>query len=115
MSLSLSRSWQWKPDEEEPTFHTLFPDLDPNGGLSSVKDQHEQLIQAMVKNDAFRVKALLHEEPGLVRAKDPGGRTPILFCLYFGHGDLASLIRELKPEPDITLDRPAFGCPVGRM
>ncbi len=66
-----------------------------------MKEQHEQLIQAMVKNDAFRVKALLHEEPGLVRAKDTEGRTPILFCLYFGHVDLASLVRELTPEPDL--------------
>ena len=66
-----------------------------------MKEQHEQLIQAMVKNDAFRVKALLHEEPGLVRAKDTQGRTPILFCLYFGHVDLASLVRELTPEPDL--------------
>ena len=57
-----------------------------------VKDAHEQLIQAIAKNDAFRVQALLSEAPGLSTARDAEGRTPLLLCLYFGHEDLANLV-----------------------
>jgi ankyrin repeat protein len=59
-----------------------------------VKARHEQLIQAIVANDSFRVQALLAEDPGLIRARDPEGRTPVLLALYFGHEDLARLVAE---------------------
>lgn len=64
-------------------------------------DKHEQLMQAITGNDAFRVTALLSEEPGLVQARDSAGRTPILLCLYFGKEDLAQLVRERHPKPDL--------------
>jgi ankyrin repeat protein len=58
-------------------------------------------MQAIVGNDAFRVGALLSEDPDLVTARDPQGRTPILLALYFGHEPLAQLIRERASEPDL--------------
>lgn len=62
---------------------------------------HEQLIQAIAKNDAFRVQALLHEDPDLLEAKDREGRTPLMLCLYYGHEDLAHLVRERHQNPDL--------------
>lgn len=64
-------------------------------------DKHQQLIQAITKDDAHRVKLLLHEEPNLVRARDTEGRTPILLCLYLGYEALADVIREKTPTPDL--------------
>jgi ankyrin repeat protein len=58
------------------------------------------LIQAIAANDAFRVGALISENPELVSARDDQGRTPILLALYFGHQDLSRLIRERTPDPD---------------
>jgi ankyrin repeat protein len=66
-----------------------------------VTERHEQLLQAIAGNDAFRVGALLSEDPGLVRARDSQGRTPILFALYLGHEPLAHLIRERAPKPTL--------------
>lgn len=66
-----------------------------------MKELNQQLTQAIVGNDAFRVQALLSEEPGLFKARDPNGRTPLLLCLYFGHEDLAHLVRERAPDIDI--------------
>ena len=63
--------------------------------------RHEELIQAIAGNDAFRVRAILQEDPDLVVARDPEGRTPILLCLYFGHEDLARLVMEEAPAPDL--------------
>lgn len=63
-------------------------------------EHHEQLVQAIVKNDAFRVQALIHEDPSLLNTRDREGRTPLMLCLYFGHEDLAHLVRERHPEPD---------------
>ena len=64
-------------------------------------ERHNQLIQAITKNDAFSVKGLIHEEPTLVKARDTQGRTPILLCLYFGHEALAQTVRDKTPEPDL--------------
>lgn len=64
-------------------------------------DRLEQLVQAIVANDAFRVGALLSEDPDLVAAPDPQGRTPILLALYFGHEALAQLILERTPTPSV--------------
>ena len=64
-------------------------------------DRFEQLVQAIVGNDAFRVGALLSEEPNLVTNRDETGRTPILLALYFRQEDLAKLIRERTPAPDL--------------
>lgn len=61
-------------------------------------DRFEQLVQAIAGNDAFRVGALLSEDPDLAAARDPEGRTPVLLALYFGHEPLAHLIRERVPE-----------------
>ena len=66
-----------------------------------MSDRFEQLMQTIVANDAFRVGALLSEDPDLVKKRDPEGRTPILLALYFRHEDLARLIRERTPSPDI--------------
>jgi len=66
-----------------------------------VTDRFEQLVQAIVGNDAFRVGALLSEEPNLVTERDETGRTPILLALYFRQEDLARLIRERNPAPDL--------------
>ena len=66
-----------------------------------MKEKQEQLIQAIVGNDAFRVRALLSEDAGLIRCRDPEGRTPILLALYFGHEDLARLIFERASEVDL--------------
>ena len=64
-------------------------------------DRFEQLVQAIAGNDAFRVGALLSEEPNLVTNRDETGRTPILLALYFRQEDLAKLIRERTPAPDL--------------
>jgi len=66
-----------------------------------VTDRFEQLVQAIAGNDAFRVGALLSEEPNLVTNRDETGRTPILLALYFRQEDLAKLIRERTPAPDL--------------
>jgi len=66
-----------------------------------VTDRFEQLVQAIAGNDAFRVGALLSEEPGMVSARDTEGRTPILLALYFRQEELAKLIRERTPNPDL--------------
>jgi uncharacterized protein len=66
-----------------------------------VTERHEQLLQAIAGNDAFRVGALLSEDPDLVRARDAQGRTPILFSLYLGHEPLAWLIRERTDSPTL--------------
>lgn len=58
-------------------------------------------MQAIVGDDAFRVGALLSEEPKLVTNRDETGRTPILLALYFRKEDLAKLIRERTPSPDL--------------
>ena len=58
----------------------------------------EQLVQSIAGNDAFRVGALLTEDPNLLTTRDPQGRTPILLALYFGHEPLAQLIRERARE-----------------
>lgn len=61
----------------------------------------EQLVQAIAGNDAFRVGALLSEDPDLVTRRDEEGRTPILLALYFRQEPLAQLIRERTPTPDL--------------
>ncbi len=66
-----------------------------------MKRRHEELIQTIAGNDAFRVKAILSEEPDLLKAPDTQGRTAILLALYFGHEDLAWTIRELHPAPTL--------------
>lgn len=66
-----------------------------------MNDRFNQLVQAIVRNDAFRVGALLSEDPDMVATRDPEGRTPILLALYFRHEDLARLIRERTPTPDL--------------
>lgn len=63
-------------------------------------EHHEELIQAIAKNDAFRAQALIHEDPSLMKAGDREGRTPLMLCLYFGHEDLAQLLRDRHPDPD---------------
>jgi ankyrin repeat protein len=52
-------------------------------------------------NDAFRVGALLSEDPDMVTTRDQEGRTPILLALYFRNEALATLIRERVPTPDV--------------
>ena len=64
-------------------------------------DRFEQLVQAIAGNDAFRVGALLSEDPDMVTTRDSEGRTPILLALYFRQEDLARLIRERTPTPDL--------------
>lgn len=66
-----------------------------------MKDRFSELVQAIVGNDAFRVGALLSEDPDMVTRRDQEGRTPILLALYFRHEDLAKLIRERSPTPDL--------------
>lgn len=66
-----------------------------------MKQRFEQLVQAIVGNDAFRVGALLSEDPDLVTQRDAEGRTPILLALYFRQEPLARLIRERTPTPDL--------------
>ncbi|MCJ7627779.1 MAG: ankyrin repeat domain-containing protein [Longimicrobiales bacterium] len=64
-------------------------------------DRFEQLVQAIAGNDAFRVGALLSEDPTMVSSRDTEGRTPILLALYFRQEELAKLIRERTPAPDL--------------
>jgi len=66
-----------------------------------VKKNHEHLIQAIAANDAFRVQALLGEDPSLAGARDAEGRTPILFSLYLGHEELARLVADRAPDMDL--------------
>jgi ankyrin repeat protein len=73
-----------------------------------VNDRFEQLVQVIAANDAFKVGALLSEDPGMVSTRDSEGRTPILLALYFRHEDLAKLIRERTPTPDL-FDAAALG------
>ena len=73
---------------------------DLNEGWFRVTEHQDQLIQAIAKNDAFRVQALIHEDPAVLKSRDREGRTPLMLCLYFGHEDLAHLVRERHPDPD---------------
>lgn len=66
-----------------------------------MSDRFDQLVQAIASNDAFKVGALLSEEPGMVSTRDAEGRTPILLALYFRQEALADLIRERVPNPDL--------------
>jgi ankyrin repeat protein len=66
-----------------------------------VSNRFDQLVKCIAGNDAFRVGALLSEDPDLVARRDEQGRTPILLALYFRHEPLARLIRERTPTPDI--------------
>lgn len=66
-----------------------------------MSDRFEQLLQSIVGNDAFRVGALLSEDPSLVKTRDAEGRTPILLALYFRQEPLAQLIRERTEAPDL--------------
>jgi ankyrin repeat protein len=66
-----------------------------------VNKRHEELIQAIVKNDAFRTRGLLIENPELVKTRDPEGRTPLLLCLYYRNEDLANVVRRQMENPDI--------------
>lgn len=82
--------------------------LEPGG--PPVRKRHEELIQSIAADDAFRVRALLSEDPDLVTARDPHGRTAILLALYFGHEELARRIRETHPAPDL-FEAAALGEP----
>lgn len=66
-----------------------------------MSDQFDQLLQAIVKNDAFRVGALISEDPSLLKIRDAEGRTPIMLALYFRQEPLAQLIRERTEDPDL--------------
>jgi ankyrin repeat protein len=66
-----------------------------------VADRLNELAQCIAKNDAFRVGALLSEDPDLVTSMDPEGRTPILLALYFRQEDLAQLIWDRNPAPNL--------------
>jgi ankyrin repeat protein len=66
-----------------------------------VSKRFDELVQCIAGNDAFRVGALLAEDPDLVARRDSEGRTPILLALYFRHEPLAQLIRERAPAPDL--------------
>ena len=61
----------------------------------------DQLVQCIAGNDAFKVGALLAEDPDMVAERDPEGRTPILLALYFRNEPLAQLIRERTASPDL--------------
>lgn len=64
-------------------------------------DQFNQLVTAIMGNDAFKVGAFLSQNPELVGKRDPEGRTPILLALYFRNEPMAELIRERTPAPDL--------------
>lgn len=66
-----------------------------------MSDRFGQLVQAIAGNDAFKVGALLSEEPSLASTRDEVGRTPILLALYFRQEALAQLIRERIEHPDL--------------
>ena len=66
-----------------------------------MNDRFSQLVQAIVGNDAFKVGALLSEDPDMVTMRDQEGRTPLLLALYFRHEALAQLIWERSPTPDL--------------
>ena len=64
-------------------------------------DRFNELVQAIVGNDAFKVGAYLSENPDLVAKRDAEGRTPILLALYFRNQPMAELIRERTTAPDL--------------
>ena len=66
-----------------------------------MSDRFDQLVQAIAGNDAFKVGALLSEDPTLASTRDEEGRTPILLALYFRQEALAQLIRERTETPDL--------------
>lgn len=66
-----------------------------------MSDRFDQLVQAIAVNDAFKVGALLSEDPTMVTTRDEEGRTPILLALYFRQPALADLIRERVDQPDL--------------
>ena len=91
---------RWKVEGRDSRL-AVRSDLELAPGERPVKERQAQLLQAIAGNDAFRVGALLSEDPGLVKARDAQGRTPILFSLYLGHDALARLIRERTPAPSL--------------
>jgi ankyrin repeat protein len=100
LGIGPGKGW-WKASGWGPTFLSLGGPPVSHGGFTRVKERHKQLIQAIAGNDAFRVNALLSEEPALLRARDPEGRTPLLLSLYFGHEAMAQLVKERAQEVDL--------------
>lgn len=66
-----------------------------------MKKRQEALIRAIASNDASAARGILEADPGLLRVRDPEGRTPILLSLYFGHEGLARSLQEQAEEVDL--------------
>ncbi len=57
----------------------------------------DDLLSAVQKNDAARVRAILDRNPLILRARTPNG-TLVLTAAYYGAGDALKLLLERTPE-----------------
>lgn len=61
-------------------------------------DRSEAFFNAVAVNDTEKVRELVEASPELAAARDAEGRTPILLALFFGHREVAQLLREKVSE-----------------
>src|SRR6266508_4113732 len=62
----------------------------------------DDLLSAVQKNDAARVRAILDRNPLILRARTPNG-TLVLTAAYYGAGDALKLLLERTPEDALNV------------
>jgi RNA polymerase sigma factor (sigma-70 family) len=60
-----------------------------------------ELLQAAKSGDSARVMALLDRNPRLRAARDPLGNTALVIAVTLGHHELAEMLLESGPRPDL--------------
>jgi uncharacterized protein len=61
----------------------------------------KKLVDAIRAGDKATLDTLLSREPGLLDFRAPNGSSPLLLAAYYGHGELAEVIRRHGAKPDV--------------
>jgi ankyrin repeat protein len=61
----------------------------------------KRLVDAIRAGDKATLDTLLSSEPGLLDFRAPNGSSPLLLAAYYGHGDLAEVIRRHGATADV--------------
>lgn len=61
-----------------------------------------EFLTAVKKGDRETVQRMLSADPALVRAKDENGTSAILLAHYYGKPEIAAILREQRPELDLS-------------
>ena len=70
----------------------------------------QELMDAIQRQEADAVRALLRERPELARARTETGRTPVLWACYFGGGECLQALLELAREDLDACEAAATGA-----